>query len=208
MGKSESRERIPFVGRKQRRIHTLRVESTPVTLLVPEKMRSGMKNRMKELGMGSQVYFRYLLNRYRRTLIEAGPASNPKFKKLYQDSGQKLQKCNCRVENRYWVELTELAHGYGYSRCLLFVVLLEYDLGVHDASVVVPTPRRKRNGLPVHYVILSLRMINSEHGLHHRRVKMYELSRLRDPIVRGSPHFFDMDGVFNAFAWSIKQPSR
>lgn len=96
------------------------------TLLIPAFIQEHFEIQEKKFG-GKAEYLTYLLKRYR--LILKGYARDAvSLKTLYQTKNQGLKKVNFRPADEDWAELGTFSIATGRSRCLLFVILLLFDM--------------------------------------------------------------------------------
>lgn len=56
-------------------------------------------------------------------------ARSGKWKKQYQEAGQKLHRVNFYPDDRDWGRLSGISNGTGYSRCYIFVFLMLIFMG-------------------------------------------------------------------------------
>jgi hypothetical protein len=97
------------------RIHKVK-NSYPSTILIPEELIPLLTSCMQKQTL--RQYLHHLLTK--KIPI---PASS-KWKTHYQSKGQKLKRFNFRPDEQDWQKLSSLSMGTGYSRCLLFVLMM------------------------------------------------------------------------------------
>ncbi|HNI99802.1 MAG TPA: DUF1564 family protein [Leptospiraceae bacterium] len=102
------------------------------TLLIPSFFIRHLELRSKRFN-GMPAYFSHLLRRFR--IILRSFARNPEgLKTLYQKKNQDLRKVNFRPFNEDWAEIGTFSVASGRSRCLLFVILLIFDMAKFGAA--------------------------------------------------------------------------
>jgi len=96
------------------------------TLLIPSCFIRHLELRSKKFN-GTAEYFSHLIRRFR--FILKSFAGNPEgLKTLYQKKNQDLKKVNFRPFSQDWAEIGTFSVASGRSRCLLFVLLLIFDM--------------------------------------------------------------------------------
>lgn len=170
---------------------------TPSTFLVPVAYYERMQERMEKIGITSvSIYLRILLTEYKMKVFQEGFPKSENVKMEYQKPGQGLVRVNFRPENSDWIVLSEISLGLGFSRCFVFVMMLELDLQ-SDENVGIQTPRSKRDGRIIPYAVAITQFIYHTQNKYQKKLRIYELSRLRDPMVQRNPHFYYKDGSLN-----------
>ncbi len=139
-------------------------------------------------------YLQFLLHRYQMSIFNNEFPKNQKLKTRYQGTGRQLLRIGIRASNRDWIVLSEISLGLGYSRCCVFVLLLELDLGILKEIERVLTPRLNEDRKIIPYAIVVTQIIYPMGDIYQKRLRLYELSRMRDPIVRECPGYFNRDG--------------
>lgn len=113
------------------------------TLLVPASLLKHLEIQSKVF-RGKPAYLSHLLKRFR--IAMRGFARNPEgLKNLYQRKNQDLQKVSFRPFDEDWAELGSFSVASGRSRCLLFVILMLFDMGgfgsaLKQAGIVMNEP--------------------------------------------------------------------
>ena len=110
------------------------------TLLIPEFMQEHFKMQEKKFG-GKAEYLTHLLKRF-RTILKGYAKDAEGLKTLYQKKNQGLKKVNFRPADEDWAELGIFSIATGRSRCLLFAILLLFDMGGFDSAF-------KQAGIPM-----------------------------------------------------------
>ncbi|MBW7856905.1 MAG: DUF1564 family protein [Leptonema sp. (in: Bacteria)] len=67
-----------------------------------------------------------------------------KWKKHYQEEGQKLRRVNFYPDDRDWGRLSAISNATGYSRCYIFVYLMLIAMGVISLENSGTPPVRMR----------------------------------------------------------------
>jgi hypothetical protein len=115
-------------------IHLIREPYSPTrsTLLIPEVYykRYFCKSRWIKIGHWPLArYFSSLMNdpqlHYKLSFLERAY----KWKKQYQEQGQRLVRVNFYPADRDWGRLSAISNATGYSRCYIFVYLLLIAMG-------------------------------------------------------------------------------
>lgn len=130
-----------FSEKVENRIHLGRKGIS--TLMIPETFSKDLERKSKKYG-GKPKYFSYLLRRF-RPLMRSLLSEPSGLRKIYQEKNQALVKVNFRPSNEDWAELGTFSIAAGRSRCLLFVLLLVFDLAgfgsiLKKAGVVMNDP--------------------------------------------------------------------
>ncbi len=171
--------------------------STPGTLLLPSDYEELLEQRMQKLGIPSVgIYFHFLLQNYKNSIFDKKFPKSNRIKTQYQDSGKQLLRLSLRVSNNDWMVLSQISLAMGYSRCRVFVMLLELDLGLVGEIEGVLTPRCNSEGKIIQYAIVITQIIFPSGDKYQKRLRLYELSRLRNPLIRSYPEYYNMDGSF------------
>ncbi len=179
------------------KIHPESHLTTPGTLLIPEAYSALMIERMQKLNMRSfSIYFRYLISEYKVSVLSSRFPVSQNIKKKYQTNGLSLRRVSIRSSNEDWLILSELSHGTGLSRCFVFVLLFEMDIGLLGNIDVVPTPRSNKSGKILKYAVIFSQIVYPMSNYYQRRIRIYELSRLRDPLIREYPEYYEKDGSY------------
>ncbi len=130
------------------------------TLLIPEDYFNRFI-RNKRIGRIGIVYFvRQLLNDPQRD-YKLSFLNSRKWKKKYQEKGQRLVRVNFYPHEDDWARLSVLSNATGFSRCYIFVYLMLLYLGVTrlDDGGTPPTLREgKWNPVTLCSIILDSRM--------------------------------------------------
>jgi hypothetical protein len=113
---------------------------TRSTLLIPEKYYKRFFWKSPYIKIGHwplSMYFSSLMQdpqlEYKIGLLE----KTGKWKKQYQEEGQRLVRVNFYPYDRDWGRLSAISNATGYSRCFIFVYLLLIAMGViplHDGG--------------------------------------------------------------------------
>lgn len=129
--KEEMENRFPF---KRRGVSTF---------LVPASLMKHLEIQAKVF-RGKPEYLSHLLKRFR--IAMRGFARDPEgLKNLYQGKNMDLKKVNLRPFDEDWAELGSFSVASGRSRCLLFVMLMLFDMGgfgsaLKQAGIVMNEP--------------------------------------------------------------------
>ncbi|HMY66047.1 MAG TPA: DUF1564 family protein [Leptospiraceae bacterium] len=113
------------------------------TLLIPASFMKHFEIQSK-IFRGKPEYLSYLLRRFRIAMRSF--ARDPEgLKNLYQRKNQDLKKVNLRPFDEDWAELGSFSVASGRSRCLLFVILMLFDMGgfgsaLKQAGIVMNEP--------------------------------------------------------------------
>ncbi len=113
------------------------------TLLVPASFMKHFEIQSKVF-KGKSEYLSHLLKRFR--IAMRCFARDPEgLKTLYQRKNQDLRKINLRPFDEDWAELGSFSIASGRSRCLLFVLLLLFDMSgfgsaLKKAGIVMNEP--------------------------------------------------------------------
>ncbi len=110
------------------------------TLLIPEFMQKHFKIQEKKFG-GKAAYLTHLLKRY-RVILKCYARDAEGLKTLYQRQNLGLKKVNFRPADEDWAELGTFSIASGRSRCLLFTILLLFDMGRFGSAL-------KKAGVPM-----------------------------------------------------------
>lgn len=103
------------------------LENTASTLLIPANMMEALNQKIL-VHKNLAAYLEHLLL-ICKIFSHSGMLPDPKkIKTEYQEEGLDLQRVNFRAQNADWIELGELALGFGKSRCFVFTFLLKLDL--------------------------------------------------------------------------------
>ncbi len=189
---------VPINKRVRRACPPSAQPTTPGTLLIPEKYLEQLEHRMNQLNMKSfSVYLRFLLYQYQRAVFDNDFPKSSKIKTEYQGVGKNLLKIAIRATNNDWMLLSEISLGLGFSRCFVVVMLLEMDLGIKQKIERVLTTRYNRDGKIIPFAVVITQIIYPTGDWYEKKLRIYELSRLRDPLVRAYPDHYNKDGSFN-----------
>ncbi len=108
----------------------IRQAKTQSSLLIPEKFLDVFEEKTKKYP--KDVYFHFLLKKYKGLLLDGILQKSDKIKTDYQAPGQNLIKVNIRPFNPDWIELGILSNYLGISRTGLFTWFLTLEFGDFD----------------------------------------------------------------------------
>ena len=113
------------------------------TLLIPSYFLEHLERRSKKFN-GLPKFFSHLMKRF-RILLRTFARDPEGMKTLYQKKNQDLKKVNFRPFNEDWAEIGTFSIASGRSRCLLFVILLIFDMSgfgsaLRKAGIVINDP--------------------------------------------------------------------
>ncbi len=119
------------------------------TLLIPEEYYDRYI-RNKRIGRIGITYFvRNLLNDPHRD-YKLSFLKSRKWKKKYQEKGQRLARVNFYPHEDDWARLSLLSNATGFSRCYIFVYLMLLYLGVaHLGNGGTPPTFRQEKWNPI-----------------------------------------------------------
>ncbi|MCE9500346.1 MAG: DUF1564 domain-containing protein, partial [Leptospira sp.] len=99
---------------------------TQSSLLVPSRFLEDFKERTN--GGRREIYFHFLIKRYRHLIMSGGLGQRESVKKRFQTPGKALIKKNFRPLNPDWIEFDTLSDFLGLSKTGLFTLLLTLDI--------------------------------------------------------------------------------
>ncbi len=154
--------------------HSIRLSrrsGIPVTVLLPRNVREILMVYLARRGSPPANLLQFALRKYGPILRTGILPVHKGTRKLYQRDGMNLVRFDFRVSEQDWAVLTEIAHGMGLSRCLVFTALVETELLGPD--VVVPTPSARHRHRSYRWTAISI--MDTHNGILHRKLR-------RDPV--------------------------
>ena len=103
---------------------------TQSSLLIPQRLLDVFYEKTKDIP--KEIFFHYLLKKYKGLVMDGLFNQSKKVKTSYQNSGENLVKKNFRPFNPDWIELGIVANYLGFSRTALFTWFLTLELGDLD----------------------------------------------------------------------------
>ena len=109
--------------------------TTVSSLLIPIQLYKKLEKRMYVENILMSIYLREILRIHKLETIQGKvmPVLGS-VKRRYQAPGQALVRVDFRPEHRHWLELGMIAQSLGISRCYLFTLLIQMDMGLNKAK--------------------------------------------------------------------------
>jgi len=127
------------------------------TLLIPLKKYHLLISQLRFRELTLPCYLTFLLQNYSNHMIgNNSPTAVRKSARLqYQQKGQMLISRSLRVETIDWILLGQLARALGYSRCFLFILMLELDYRKNQSGLEAKNNQYPFSRCSYHEVLLS-----------------------------------------------------
>ncbi len=155
-------------------VSTWNAKRKSASLLIPRRTWEQLSKILAHRLVPPANFLDFLLRKYGAAAASGMLPVSAGLRQRYQAGGQDLVRLDFRPGVQDWAALSEISHGTGLSRCLIFVLMLQMYLGTSPSAGVPTLPRRGAYGAFPAMTWISIHILDLTRGRLSKGLRIRE----------------------------------